>query len=509
MQRSIMEGVGAVLSTKVITLIVGVISTPILYRLLGPSAFGVYAFLLSVFSLLMIFVSSGVTEGVRKFLAEDRDQPDWERDVVGFYLRLALLLGLVGAGLVFLVTRTGVVARFFGPEFTPYFYLLAILVLVAQFRAVNRRTLMGFGLERYSEPLKAGNRVAFVLIALPLVYVGYGVTGAIFGLIVANGLAVIVSLYLIHRRVPLVRALRSAPDSLPRRSLLSFNTLSVLLILLMMSLYHVDILLIQWFTGSTQVGHYKAALKIAEFLWFVPLAIQMVFVHSMSNLWSNDRTEKVTAITADSTRYTLLLTALLALGLAGLAEVAVPLYFGPKSTPAIEPLLLLLPGALGFAVARPILAVSQGKGDLGYPIAATGIAAGLNLGLNLLLIPRYGMHGAAVATSIGYGSMFVLHVWAARKLEFDPLADARLFRVAVTTVLAAIPILGLPMLIQNQWLALLIVPPVGLIVYGGLAFATGALDVDEVFDILCSTPLAPYVESLEHRVAADGGITNE
>jgi len=505
MQRSILEGFGAILSGKVVTLVVGVLTTPILYRLLGPSSYGVYAFLLSTFALYMILVSSGVTEGVRKFLAEDRDRPDWERRVVGFYLRLAFVLGVVGAGLLVIATQTGLVARYVGPEFAPYFYLLAAMVLLAQFRAVNRRTLMGFGLERYSEPIKAGNRILFVCLAIPLVYVGYGVTGVLVGTIVANAVAVVAGIALVHRELSVTRAVRSSADGLPRRGLMSFNTLSVVLVLLMMSLYHVDVLLLQWFTGSTSVGHYKAALKMAEFLWFVPLAIQMVFVQSMSNLWSNDRVERVTAITSKSTRYTFLLTAVMALGLAALADVAVPLYYGAEAEPAVDPLVVLLPGVLGFALARPILAASQGKGDLAAPIAATGVAAGANLGLNLLLIPRYGMVGAAAATSVGYGSMFLFHVAAARHLGFDPLDDARPLRVALTTVLAAVPILALPAVVGESLVALVVVPPVGLAVFLACAFATGALDSGEVRDLLRSTPLAPYVSAVERGPATDGG----
>ena len=504
MQRSILEGFGAILSGKAVTLAVGVLTTPLLYRLLGPSAYGVYAFLLSTFALYMIFVSSGVTEGVRKFLAEDRDRPDWERRVLGFYLRLALALALVGAGLLVAVTHTGLVARYVGPEFAPYFGLLAAMVVLAQFREVNRRTLMGFGLERYSEPIKAGNRLLFVAFAIPLVYVGHGVTGVLVGTVLANAIAVTAGLVVIHREISITDAVRSSAAALPRRSLMSFNTLSVVLVLLMMSLYHVDILLLQWFTDSTSVGHYKAALQMAEFLWFVPLAIQMVFVQSMSNLWSNDRVARVTKITSVSTRYTFLLTAVMALGLAALADVVVPLYYGPRAKPAVAPLLVLLPGALGFALARPILAASQGKGDLAAPIAATGVAAGLNLGLNLLLIPRYGTVGAAAATSVGYGTMFLLHVVSARHLGFDPLADARLARIAATIVLAAAPILAFPAVMGDP-AALVVVPPVGLAAFLACAFATGALDRAEVSELLRSTPLAPYLAAVERRLATDGG----
>lgn len=123
--------------------------------------------------------------------------------------------------------------------------------------------------------------------------------------------------------------------------------MSIVLVFLLMSLYHVDILMLQQFRESSDVGNYRAALQIAEFLWFVPLALQTVFVHSTSELWSRNRTREITDLASRTTRYTFLLTGVMAVGLAALADVAIPLYFGAEAEPAIDPLLLLLPGALG------------------------------------------------------------------------------------------------------------------------------------------------------------------
>ncbi|HKJ57911.1 MAG TPA: oligosaccharide flippase family protein, partial [Halobacteriales archaeon] len=289
------------------------------------------------------------------------------------------------------------------------------------------------------------------------------------------------------------------PEGFPRRELLQFNTMSVLLVFLMMSLYHVDILMLQPLAGSEQVGYYKAALKLAEFLWFVPLAIQTVFVHSTSELWSRDRLDQITELATRTTRYTLLTTAVMALGIAALADAVVPIYFGPTATPAIEPLLLLLPGALGFAAARPLIATAQGKGDLKYPILATGSAALINAALNLSLIPTYGIRGAAVATSVGYGSMFVFHLWSARQIGVEPLADARTGRIALTTLLAAGPILYLPTVIPDPLLALVVVPPVGLTLFLSVAIATGALDAMEPIEVLGSfpSPIGAWADRVE------------
>ncbi|SEV98926.1 oligosaccharide flippase family protein [Natrinema salifodinae] len=488
MNRSIASGVVSVVSAKVIVLVITALSTPLLYRLLGASEFGEYSFLLSVFAIYMIFVSSGITDGVRKFLAEDRAAANWSEHVVGFYLRLAILLAGLGAVLLVLATRTGIVEFAFGSELQLYFYVLAALVVTAQFRDYTRKTLMGFGLERYSEPLKIIDKLGFVAVAVPLVYLGAGVLGALAGHLVASTLVAVIGLVLVHRRVPLSCLFSRPTERFPRKQMLTFNSMSIALIFLLMSLYHIDIVMLRRFRESAAVGNYKAALTLAEFLWFIPMAIQTVFVHSTSELWSQNRLREISNLASRTTRYTFLLTAVMAVGLAALSDVAVPLYFGEEATPAITPLLLLLPGALGFALARPILAISQGEGSLQYPVAATGVAALINVILNVTLIPMFGMSGAAVATSVGYGSMFVFHCVSARRVGFDPLADARLGRALLTTGLAAVPIVALARAIASPLLALAVVPPVGFAIFIMFALLVGALDPAEPFEVLSAFP---------------------
>lgn len=478
-------------------MLLGILSTPILYRWLGPSLYGEYATVLSAHAIFMIFISSGVADGVRKYIAEDRADDDWESYVIGFYLRLAAILAGIGAVILAGLAYVGFFEWVFGPAFTTYFYVMIAMIIAAQFWAFARKSLMGFGLEKYSEPLKVLYNVSFVGVALPLVYFDYGVVGALIGQIVGTAIAAVIGAVLVHRRESLYSAFRSPPRSFPKREMMTFNSLSVVLILCLMSLYHVDILMLQSLVNGEQVGHYKAALVFAEFLWFIPITLQTVFVHSTSELWSQGKVEKVTDLAARTTRYTFLLTAVMAIGMAALAGAVVPVYWGTGSEPVVDPLILLLPGAIGFALARPILAVSQGKGELKYPIAATATAAVINLVLNALLIPRYGMHGAAVATSIGYGSMVVFHVWSAWQVGFNPLSDARIPRIVATSVVASVPIFGMARLFSTVVsvpvigeipISTFLVPPLGLVAFLATAIVFHAVGLSELLKICTEFP---------------------
>jgi O-antigen/teichoic acid export membrane protein len=355
---------------------------------------------------------------------------------------------------------------------------------------------MGLGLEERSEPLNILKRLLFSILALYLVYIGYGVVGVLVGHIISTSIVSILAYAILSQYIDFRNIFTKIPERFPKTKLLSFNSLSIVLIFLTGSLYHVDILFLRLLVGDQATGHYKAALVVAEFLWFVPNVLQMVLLHSSSQLWSNDRVDRITSLASRTTRYNLTLLLLLMSGLAALAHDFIPIYYGSEFDAAVLPLLLLLPGVLGFALARPIFAIGQGKGQLQILIAATGTASLINVFLNALLIPSYGMMGAAVATSVGYGSMLVLHVLAALRIGFNPIDDLRLKRVTTVAVIAAAVIFGLSSIIGSSMVSLVIVPPIGFIVYSALSLKFSVISSEEARQVVqhLPSPLKNYTE---------------
>lgn len=493
-ERDITTGFVSILSGEVGALLVGLVITPILVRELGSVRYGAYAFIISVLSVLLVVINGGISDGIRKFITEKRNQ-QWRANVFGFYTRLALLSGVGPAVALVVAVWTGLVAQLLGAQFELYVLLLAILLVASQLFLTARSALMGLGLESRSEPLTVVQRIVFGLVGLALVSVGYGVVGVLTGHIIATVIVGAIALSMVTKQLNVDASWTQRNGKVPQRELLSFNIMSVILTLLMTSLYHVDILLLQPLAGSQVTGYYRAALLIAEFVWFVPFALQMVLLHSTAELWAKDRTDEISRLAARATRYTVALALLVTLGIASLVDAFIPLYFGSEFAVASDIVLLLLPGAFGFAVARPIFAIGQGKGDLRILIVSTGTATVLNLGLNLLLIPPYGMTGAAVATSIAYGSMLVLHVLSARRIGFDPLGDLRLGPVIVAGVVTAGAVFGLAAVLESPLLSLLVVPPVGALAFSSVAVRAGVVTRSELEPTLrrLPEPLSSYL----------------
>ena len=79
-------------------------------------------------------------------------------------------------------------------------------------------------------------------------------------------------------------------------------------------------MILQMLTENNKlVRYYRLTLKLVESLWFIPIALQTMFVYLASELWSNDHSEKIAEIAVQTTQCTFLLTGRLALGLIVLA----------------------------------------------------------------------------------------------------------------------------------------------------------------------------------------------
>ncbi|UTF52074.1 polysaccharide biosynthesis C-terminal domain-containing protein [Natronosalvus rutilus] len=493
MRNSFSSAVVSIIVSKAYILLLGVGFTPVLVRLLGPVEYGRYALVLSVYSVVGIVLVSGTGDTVRKYISE-RSDAAWQAAIFGYVFRAVFFIGLLAATLFSLAAYTGLAASTFGPAFTSLFYVLAAYLVFNQLATHVLWTLMGLQLESRSEPLKVVKETLFVAFAITFVYHGYGVEGVLLGSIVSSAFTIVFGLAIVSRLLPVRQAFFSSGVDLPKRQILTYTASTIGFFLFLTSLYHVDVLLLQVWLSDEFVGYYKGALVIAEVLWFAPIAVQYALLQRVSHLWERGDIDAIEQQSQIVTRYVFLFTTLLVLGLAALAADFVPLYLGESFRPAITPLLLLLPGVLGFAVARPSLAINQARRSLRPLLVATGASSLINVLLNLLLIPGYGMIGAAIATSIGYGSLVVFQTAIARRMGYRPLAGIRWGATFVTIIVSATSIFLVSWTIDSSILSLVIVPPFGAIVFAVASIMTGAITSDDLEEIASATALPKTVE---------------
>jgi O-antigen/teichoic acid export membrane protein len=167
--------------------------------------------------------------------------------------------------------------------------------------------------------------------------------------------------------------------------------------------YRVDILIISYFLPAAAVGFYVAAVNLAEIVWKIPDAIGTVLLPRIANIGATS----AKLLTPAVSRIVFLIVSSMALFLGLFSQKIIILFFGPQFLPSNIPLLILLPGMIGITVWKIIASDMIAEG---YPVeySLTAMISLITIIiLDLLLIPRYGIDGAAFATTIAYSAATV------------------------------------------------------------------------------------------------------
>jgi O-antigen/teichoic acid export membrane protein len=174
--------------------------------------------------------------------------------------------------------------------------------------------------------------------------------------------------------------------------------------LLLVQILHVitnraDLILLGIFREVGEVGVFNVAARLADILGMALIASNFVLAPRLAAAWTRgDMVEAQTLLTR-TTRGVALASASLAVGLAVFGPLVLRLY-GPEFAEAFLPLLLLMGGRVvsaGFGGVGIVLVTAGEERGLLVGIAA---GAGVNVLLNLLLIPPFGALGAATATAV-------------------------------------------------------------------------------------------------------------
>ncbi|MCY7314367.1 MAG: polysaccharide biosynthesis C-terminal domain-containing protein [Rubrivivax sp.] len=235
------------------------------------------------------------------------------------------------------------------------------------------------------------------------VFRGQGVQPVLASWVAAKVLLALALLWVFWRAARLAR-----PDFAALRSDTRFIALIGGTNLISLLNYRVGLFIVERLLGLSATGVYSIAVVVAELLWFVSGSLtQAVY----GRIGTPDAARA--AATTLRVLHLSLLALLLAAPLLGLAAAwIVPRALGPEYSASLLPLAILLPGALLFGGASVLSAYfTNHAGRPQVPAQVAALSLLLNGALALLLVPRLGAAGAALAASLAYGCSVAVLMW--------------------------------------------------------------------------------------------------
>jgi len=378
-------------STEVLAVVGNFLTGVVLARSLTPAERGVMVLVMTLPWTVVSFVSLGLPQANIYLIGRNKRDA---KKVLGNALVLSVVLGLVSVlvldaakDLLFRTVLKDLPSEYWLPLMILVPILLVDVMALSILCARQRFDL--FNLRRMVLPISM--LVGFV-IGLILSKGGLGAGVGVY--VVVTVLMTVLGLALTWREVPLTLGF----DRRLTGETLRFGLKSYLHDLVGGLNYRVDVYLLALFLAPDQVAFYAVAASLAEVAWYIPNSVGTVLFPRLSHA----PVEENHQITAKVCRNTFALTSLVVVGLLALSWVFVPWVYGSAYRATIPPLLVLLPGVLSMVIYKVLARSFTSRNLQQVPILAASAALVLNVGLDWLLIQRWGVAGAAVASTVGY-----------------------------------------------------------------------------------------------------------
>lgn len=201
--------------------------------------------------------------------------------------------------------------------------------------------------------------------------------------------------------VELQRVVRSEPADGPRVNLGGFVSYGIRIYPASVTgyfSYRADILVLGAMLGdAAAIGLYTFAVSLAELAFMVPDSVSTVFYPRVAGM---DR-RSADVLAPQVSRFTLLVTGIAVIALIPAAYVATHVVL-PAYSGSMGPFLVLVPGIMALSVSKVLAGYI---GGLGLPLMVARASVTnlvVNLVANVLLIPPFGIVGAALASLLSY-----------------------------------------------------------------------------------------------------------
>jgi O-antigen/teichoic acid export membrane protein len=410
MIKDFVEDIVKYLPAQIAPGIVGVISIPIVTRLFSPGEYGNYSIVVATVMVLTTILGWLPMGIIRFYPAYERDQ---KLDLFyGIIFKLTVFSLLVVTGIfmgVLVLTKTlispklyflmyvGVGVYVFTSIFNVFQYLLRAERRINWYSVFAVwRSVMGLGL---------GLGIIFLFET--------GIVGLFWGAILS---IVLILPFLWKHAMGSISVLRNKikMSLLKEMANYSFPLVAGNLAAWILSLS--DRFILEFYRGSKEVGIYSASYNISD--RSIMLLINLFMLASgpiAMNIWENKGEEKSSEFIAKLTRYYLIISVPLIVGFSVLDKPIMSFLTGEQYFEGHKIIPFVVVGGFLFGLQHRYQSGILFHKRTGYITLGIAAAAVLNLGLNLLFIPRYGYTAAAVTTATSYLFLLMSMILVSRK----------------------------------------------------------------------------------------------
>ena len=248
-----------------------------------------------------------------------------------------------------------------------------------------------------------------IILSIILILLGLNLFGIFIGIYVAEIISLVGKIFFVHK----IHKIKVNKNTITvTKDLFYFSTLIYLGSIAVVLDSNIDIFFINHFLMKEDVAIYNYAIKIAFLLLIVGYSISKVTYPLMTRAFSSGAHKKIKSLYSKSLNLSFLVVSFLALAIIFNINFLVSLMLPPIYFTMRDALVILFIGMVIFATINSIGCIFTAKGKLFQGSLLIWLSLIINIELNIILIPKYGMVGAAIATTSSFilRAVFILPI---------------------------------------------------------------------------------------------------
>jgi O-antigen/teichoic acid export membrane protein len=489
--QRIAKNAAVLFTAQVGSSLLGLFYTVYTARYLEAEGFGILTFALAFSQLFGVLAELGLNPLTTRQVARDRSQaPKYFANVGAMQLVLAVMTFGVVALTINLMGSPA--------ETIKVVYLVGLSVILTALTHITFSIFQGFEKMEYVSIGRIAHSALLLIGLVPAIQLGFSVVGFAYLYVFASGIVLGMSLVIIAWRF--FRSPEWASDAMridwsfwmpTLKKSLPFAVSTILISLL----HNIDTVMLRTIVANNPnevVGWYQAAYRLVFMLQYIRIGLSAAVFPVMSQAFITSK-ESLGLIAERFFKYSLILAMPIGVGTTILAGRFISLVYGAEYTDSVIALQILVWSAVIMYVnfTTNLLHAIEKQVTVSKIIMFSAI---LNVGLNLLLIPRFSYTGAASATVSCNVVALALALWVFSRTEF---AFSLRFALAhLTRVLVASAIMGCFVWYARD-LNLAAIVVLAALLYGAILLAMRTLDRTDLhiaMSLLKGEPVLPKLD---------------
>jgi len=460
----------------------------VIARYFGSEVYGLFSLALMIIGLVSTIAMFGISSGVFRYIAyyRGKGEPEKIRYISKIAIRFLVITSIISCIALFALSEIIAIDIFHNPSLIFFLKISSIAVPITLFLNLSFSFLLAFekvSLHSFIYNILL-NASKFILIVV-FIFVGLGSSSVMLSYL--GGLVIVLAVSYVFCAVisrDLVKAKISEKEKIAiRGEMFSYSWPLLFSSIITSVFYWADSFMIGYFNNAQDVGFYNVAIPIAFLLGLTSdLFTQMLFP-MITKAYGKEDMNIVKQISPQVGKWIFMLNLPALAFLFVFPGVFINFLFGSEYMPAVNALRILSVGAFAssfLVISQQLLSMAgRSKTILLYTI----VSGTANIILNALLIPVYGINGAAFSTSLSLCILYGLFTLQAKRLLHVWPMKKEMFKIIAITIIPMIILLVIISIVKINMVWLVVLGAGFFVLYISLIILTKSFDKNDWYVI--------------------------